>query len=190
MIAADAHHQTHRDSSGLAVMLFIVTEAMLFAAFFAAYFYLRGESPAWPPVAGIERPELPLVSFNTAILLISSVTMHWAALAIKRGEVSKLITGLRATLGLGVTFILIQAWEYAHLHFSIRDGVFGSTFYTLTGFHGAHVLVGLGLIAMVLNRALRGKVTPDRHTAVETVGYYWHFVDAVWLTLFLTVYVW
>ena len=169
--------------------LFILSEVMLFGAFFAAYFVLRAQAPAWPPLPELERPELPLVGFNTVLLLSSSVTMQWAVGRIGHGDPAGLLRGLLATLVLGAVFLSIQAYEFLNNGFGFADGVFGSTFYTLTGFHGAHVLGGLLLIGIVVNRARLGLVTRERHTGVEAVSYYWHFVDVVWTVLFLTVYV-
>ena len=173
----------------LGVRLFILSEVMLFGAFFAAYFVLRDAAPAWPPLPGLERPALALVGFNTALLLSSSVTMQWAVTRIGRGDPAGLRRGLHATLILGAVFLAIQGYEFTSNGFGISDGVFGSTFYTLTSFHGAHVLGGLLLIGVVANRARLGLVTREHHTAVEAVSYYWHFVDVVWVVLFLTVYV-
>jgi cytochrome c oxidase subunit 3 len=173
----------------LGVRLFILSEVMLFGAFFTAYFVLRAEAPAWPPLPDLERPELPLVGFNTLLLLSSSVTMQWAVTRIGRGDAAGFKRGLLATLMLGTVFLAIQGYEFASNGFGISDGVFGSTFYSLTGFHGAHVLGGLLLMGVVANRARLGLVTRDHHTAVEGVSYYWHFVDVVWVVLFLTVYV-
>jgi cytochrome c oxidase subunit 3 len=173
----------------LGVRLFILSEVMLFGAFFTAYFVLRAEAPAWPPLADLERPGLPLVGFNTLLLLSSSVTMQWAVRRIGRGDAAGFKRGLLATLMLGTVFLGIQGYEFANNGFGISDGVFGSTFYTLTSFHGAHVLGGLLLMGVLANRARLGLVTREHHTAVEGVSYYWHFVDVVWVVLFLTVYV-
>ncbi len=173
----------------LGVRLFILSEVMLFGAFFAAYFVLRDAAPAWPPLAELERPELALVGLNTALLLSSSVTMQWAVTRIGRSDAAGLRRGLLATLVLGAVFLVIQGYEFTSNGFGIADGVFGSTFYTLTSFHGAHVLGGLLLIGVVANRARLGLVTREHHTSVEAVSYYWHFVDVVWVVLFLTVYV-
>jgi cytochrome c oxidase subunit 3 len=173
----------------LGVRLFILSEVMLFGAFFTAYFVLRAQAPAWPPLADLERPELPLVGFNTLLLLSSSVTMQWAVARIGRGDAAGFRRGLLATLVLGAVFLAIQGYEFASNGFGISDGVFGSTFYTLTSFHGAHVLGGLLLMGVLANRARLGLVTREHHTAVEGVSYYWHFVDVVWVMLFLTVYV-
>jgi len=172
----------------LGVRLGILSEVMLFGALFAAYFVIRSESGGWPP-NDQERPELILPGLNTLLLLSSSVTMQWAVLAIRRGQLATMRLGLRLTLGLGTVFILVQGYEFATNGFGLSDGVFGSTFYTLTGFHGAHVLAGLGFISIVATRARRGLVSAEHHTAVEAASYYWHFVDAVWVVLFSTLYV-
>ncbi|MEO8272931.1 MAG: cytochrome c oxidase subunit 3 [Chloroflexota bacterium] len=173
----------------LGVRLFILSEVMLFGAFFAAYFVLRFQAPRWPPQGDIERPELLLVGFNTLILLTSSVTMQWATSRIARGDTRGLRRGLAATLVLGVVFLAVQGYEFATNGFGFADGIFGSTFYTLTGFHGAHVLAGILIIGAVANRARLGLVDQSHHTALEAAGLYWHFVDVVWVFLFVTVYV-
>jgi len=188
----DAHHADPEREHGtllVGVRLFILSEVMLFGALFTTYFVLRFQSPAWPPRSDIERPELLLVGLNTLILLSSSVTMEWATRRTVLGDVAGLRRGLIATLALGVVFLAIQAFEFATNGFGPSDGVFGSTFYILTGFHGSHVLAGLLLIGAVANRARLDLIQPERPTALKAVGYYWHFVDAVWLMLFLTVYV-
>jgi cytochrome c oxidase subunit III len=172
----------------LGVRLGILSEIMLFGALFAAYFVIRSESGGWPP-HGQERPELVLPALNTLLLLSSSVTMQWAVRAIGRGQVAARLLALRLTLALGTTFIVIQGYEFATNGFGLDDGVFGSTFYTLTGFHGAHVMAGLGLMAIVATRARHGLISAEHHTFVEATSYYWHFVDAVWVVLFSTLYV-
>jgi cytochrome c oxidase subunit 3 len=172
----------------LGVKLGILSEIMLFGALFTAYFVIRSESGGWPP-HGQERPELILPGLNTLLLLSSSVTMQWAVRAIGRGQLGTMRLALRLTLLLGSTFIVIQGYEFATNGFGLTDGTFGSTFYTLTGFHGAHVLAGLGIMAIVAIRARRGLVSAEHHTVVEAASYYWHFVDAVWVVLFSTLYV-
>ena len=172
----------------LGVRLGILSEVMLFGALFAAYFVIRGESPEWPPVAGLERPELLLPGLNTLLLVSSSGTMQLAVRAARGGDRSRILRWLGLTLLLGGIFIVVQGYEFATNGFGLDAGVFGSTFYILTGFHGAHVLAGLGLMAIVANRARLGLVSAEHHTAVEAASYYWHFVDAVWLFLFSTLY--
>jgi cytochrome c oxidase subunit 3 len=172
----------------LGVQLGILSEVMLFGALFAAYFVVRSDSPSWPPTGDLERPELLLPGLNTLLLVSSSVTMQLAVWSAARGD-GRQLRWMGATLLLGGVFLVIQGYEFVTNGFGLSDGVFGSTFYTLTGFHGAHVLAGLVLIGIVANRARRGFITPERHTAVEAVSYYWHFVDVVWLFLFSTLYV-
>lgn len=180
-------HQA-RGNMLLGVRLGILSEVMLFGALFAAYFVIRGESPEWPPVAGLERPELLLPGLNTLLLVSSSGTMQLAVRAARGGDRSRILRWLGLTLLLGGIFIIVQGYEFATNGFGLDAGVFGSTFYILTGFHGAHVLAGLGLMAIVANRARLGLVSAEHHTAVEAASYYWHFVDAVWLFLFSTLY--
>jgi cytochrome c oxidase subunit 3 len=177
-----------RSNMLLGVKLGILSEVMLFGALFAAYFVIRSESGGWPP-DGQERPELILPGLNTLLLLSSSVTMQWAVRSIGRGTVATMRRALRVTLLLGSIFILVQGYEFATNGFGLDAGVFGSTFYTLTGFHGAHVLAGLGFMAIVATRARHGLISAEHHTAVEAASYYWHFVDAVWVVLFSTLYV-
>jgi cytochrome c oxidase subunit 3 len=172
----------------LGVKLAILSEVTLFGALFAVYFVMRSESPGWPP-PGVERPELLLPGINTLLLIASSVTMQWAVRSARGQGASHLLRWLGLTLLLGGIFIMVQGYEFATNGFGISNGIFGSTFYILTGFHGAHVLAGLALIAIVANRARLGLVSAEHHTAVEATSYYWHFVDVVWVILFTTVYV-
>jgi cytochrome c oxidase subunit 3 len=172
------------------VRLGIASEVMLFGALFAAYFVIRGGSGSWPPEGfGGERPEILLPGINTLLLVTSSVTMQLGVRSARHGLLREVVRWLALTLVLGAAFLSIQGYEYANNGFGLRDGVFGSIFYTLTGFHGFHVLAGLVFIAIVANRARLRLVSAERHTAVEAASYYWHFVDVVWLFLFSTLYV-
>jgi cytochrome c oxidase subunit III len=187
----EAHESSRIDRQTLGILLFIVSEVMLFGAFFASYFFLRvvaGEGP-WPP----EEFELPkaVAGANTAILISSSFTVHWALESIRRGNRRGLILGLAATWLLGATFLFIQINEYVHIGFSARDTSFGSIFYGLTGLHGAHVFVGLLLLSFANIRAWRGHFgrEPKQHLGVEVPGIYWHFVDVMWIIVFTTVYI-
>jgi cytochrome c oxidase subunit III len=195
-VHAEAHHgppvahQSSRVSAPvLGMFLFIASEVMLFGSFFTAYFFVRvvNEAPAWPP-EGFHLPVF-VAGINTAILLTSSFTMHWALQSIKRGSRAGLQAGLVLTLGMGLTFLITQVMEYSRVGFAPRDGAFGSTFYGLTGLHGAHVFVGLTLLAMATVRAFRGHFTPAHHHGVEIPGIYWHFVDVMWIVVYATVYI-
>ena len=176
-----------RSNMLLAVKLFILSEVMLFGALFAAYFVIRSESGGWPP-AGQVRPELVLPGLNTLVLVSSSFTMQWARRAIGRGQVATMRLGLRLTLVLGLAFIVIQGYEFATNGFGLSAGTFGSTFYTLSGFHVAHVLAGLGFMAILATRARRSLISQQYHTAVVAGTYYWHFVVLVAVFLFSTLY--
>ena len=202
--AAEAHHgppaahQSARlDARVLGMFLFIASEIALFGSFFAAYFFIRVVNPeasiitpekwqTWPP----EPYEFPVfvAGVNTAILVTSSFTMHWAAQSIKRGHRRGLQAGLVATIALGLAFLLTQAIEYAHVGFNTSDGAFASAFFGLTGLHGAHVFVGLSLLTMATVRAFRGHFTPEHHHGVEIPGIYWHFVDVMWIVVYATMY--
>ena len=164
---------------------------MLFGAFFASYFFIRvvANQGPWPP----EPYELPVAvaGVNTAILISSSFTIHLALEGAKRGNRRAMQTGLTATWLLGATFLFIQINEYVHIGFSGRDGAFGSIFYGLTGLHGAHVFVGLLLLTFANIRAYKGHfgAAAKDHLGVEVPGIYWHFVDVMWIIVFVTVYI-
>lgn len=182
--------QPTRFNSGMwAIIMFIGSEVMFFAALFTAYFYLRGKIPAWEPVFGEKPTWLGLPLINTIELVASSFTMQIAVNAIKKGDRRKLIRWLIPTVVLGVLFLGGQIYEYTRLGFLPKDGVFAGIFFTLTGFHGAHVTGGVIFIAICLYRASRGQFTANRHLAVEAASIYWHFVDLVWIGLFTTIYI-
>jgi heme/copper-type cytochrome/quinol oxidase subunit 3 len=168
------------------MMLLIATEASLFAYLLFSYFYLGSMATGpWPPDGP---PSLKLALPNTAILLLSSGTMYWAERGIRRGDGSRLRIGLAVTLLLGTVFLVIQGVEYSKQHFTPRTSAYGSLFFTVTGFHGAHVVVGLLMIAVIGVRAFLGHFRGARHEAVTNVSWYWHFVDAVWLCVFTSLY--
>lgn len=196
---------------------FIFSEVMFFAAFFGALLYARflttpwlGDldhrqflwpnfTPAWPNLgpAGIVEPfgtvgPFWLPTINTALLLASGVTLTIAHHALRAAHRSKAIFWLAATVILGIAFLLCQGYEYIHaysdLNLKLSSGAFGSTFYLITGFHGFHVFIGSLILAVVLYRLIRGHFTPEHHFAFEGAAWYWHFVDVVWLGLYLLVY--
>jgi cytochrome c oxidase subunit 3 len=172
----------------LGMLLFIISEIMVFGAFFTAYFFIRVVSSADWPAEGTELPKL-IAGVNTAILLSSSVTVHWALESAKKGNRFGLQAGITTTFLLGLTFLFVQINEYVHIGFSPSDHAQGSIFYGLTGLHGAHVFVGLTLLAFTTVRAFRGHFTPQEHRGVEVPGIYWHFVDVMWVIVYSTIYI-
>jgi cytochrome c oxidase subunit 3 len=184
-----AHRSSRVEPQLLGMLLFIISEIMVFGAFFTAYFFIRVVSgDQWFPVEGHKLP-VATTAFNTAILVSSSFTMHWAQTSIKNGHRWGLKAGILSTFLLGLTFLFIQVNEYVHIGFAPHDFAQASVFYGLTGLHGAHVFVGLTLLAMVTVRSWRGHYTPEEHRGVEVPGIYWHFVDIMWLIVYSTVYV-
>jgi len=187
--AAIAHGGSGMPTALVGMLLFIASEVMFFSGLFATYFNARATSPGeWGPPAGAHELDLPLAAVLTAILVASSFTMQFGVWAIRRGDIGKLKLWTAMTLGLGVLFLTGQLYDYSVLGFGIGDGVFGTVFYTLTGFHGAHVFGGAVGLTIVLARALRGQFSARNHVAVEAVSMYWHFVDVVWIGLFSIIY--
>ncbi|MGA8055348.1 MAG: cytochrome c oxidase subunit 3 [Burkholderiales bacterium] len=198
-----------------AMSWFIFSEVMFFAAFFGALFYARviavpdlgdiENKLLWPdfkaawPTAGPDFkgtfdtiPAWGIPAFNTLLLLSSGATVTWAHWGLKENKRGQLVIGLALTIALGIAFLYFQAYEYIHAHHELNlklsTGIYGTTFYMLTGFHGAHVTLGTIMLIVIFFRALKGHFTPDHHFAFEGVSWYWHFVDVVWLLLFVVVY--
>ena len=176
----------------LGMLLFIISEVMVFGAFFTAYFFIRVVAgDPWFPFDEFELPKA-VAGVNTAILLSSSLTMHWALESIKHGNKAGMKAGLLLTTLLGGTFLFIQVNEYINLTgegLTPQAFAQGSIFYGLTGLHGAHVAVGLTLLIMATVRAFRGHSSPEEHRGVEVPGIYGHFVDVMWVIVFTTVYI-
>ena len=179
----------------MGVILFIVSEALFFLAIFWAFFH-SALSPTvelgaqWPPmgIEAINPFELPLL--NTVILLSSGVTVTYAHHSLIQGNRSGALYGLIATVILAIVFTALQGIEYTVSSFTISDGAFGSCFYFGTGFHGLHVMIGTAFIAVGLWRVLAYHLTENHHLGLEASILYWHFVDVVWLFLFISIYYW
>jgi len=170
-------------------ILFIASEIMFFAAFFGFLFYSRFRAATWPP-EGVPLPihDMTLPAVMTVLLVTSGLTYtfaEWSLLAKKRGG---MIVGLTLTVILGCAFLAIQYYEWAHSALKITDGLLGSAFFILTGFHGVHVIVGVIFILVNLIRSLLGHFTPRRHFGLQAAGWYWHFVDVVWIFLVIVLY--
>jgi cytochrome c oxidase subunit 3 len=199
----------------IGMVWFIFSEVMFFGCFFGALYFVRGIS--LPELGGYEPSLTPYAGFsgtwpssgplgdkftpmgawgvpalNTALLLTSGVTLTWAHWGLLKGKRSQLNLGLAMTVGLGLAFLFFQAMEYLHayheLGLTLGAGVYGATFFVLTGFHGLHVTLGTIMLMVMLGRGLRGHFSKDNHFAFEAVAWYWHFVDVVWLLLFILVY--
>ena len=186
----------------LGFILFAASEVMFFGGLFAAYFIARADSTQWPPndvltamkAAGTAKETvelhlefvLPLIA--TVVLVISSVTMQLAVMAIQKGNRSGMIRFLIISVSLGLLFLALQMYDYSQLSFRAGDTIFGTTFYTLTGFHGAHVAGGAIFIFVCLMRGMGGGFSARNHEAVEAASFYWHFVDIVWIALFTIIY--
>jgi cytochrome c oxidase subunit 3 len=197
-----AHTSIVRKGLRLGMILFIVSEVMFFFAFFLSFFKaslfpVDMLEDVWPVAAGVWPPEgietfspwgLPLL--NTAILLLSSVTVHIAHHAVLEDDRETLIDSLLITVILGMIFTALQAYEYHHAAFGFTDGIYASNFYLATGFHGAHVIIGTIFLAVCYLRAKKGQLTSNGHLGLEFASWYWHFVDVVWVFLFIWVYIW
>jgi len=170
----------------------IATEATLFASLIASYFFLRfRHGVEWPP-DGLPLPALELPMIMSALLLSSSIPVHIAESAIKKGKQGTLRGGLAAGFALGATFLVLTVgveWPETLHEFTPRTNVYGSLFFTITGFHAMHVLVGLAMSLWTQVRAWHGAFDADRHVTVQNFTMYWHFVDVVWIFVFLTLYV-
>jgi len=172
--------------------LFIASEVMFFSAFFWAFFTssLYPVGGVWPPKGIHPFDPFAFPFLNTLILLLSGTTVTWAHHSLLEGNQKGLIQGLTVTVLLGLSFTSVQAYEYSHAAFHFTDGIYPSTFFMATGFHGFHVIVGTIFLAVCLWRARRGDFTPTHHFGLEAAAWYWHFVDVVWLFLFVCIYWW
>jgi cytochrome c oxidase subunit 3 len=213
--AADAH-ATHQTTGGignpvLGMLLFITSEVMFFAGLFAAYFSIRAgytevlggvATHVWPPAAykGLLNPfelttptgALNLILPATIILILSSVTCQMGVWAIQRDDRRGLTRAFGITMVMGIVFLLLQAFDYSvliHEGLSMGATTFGTTYFTLTGFHGAHVFGGVLMLGVVLYRGMAGQFSAKHHDMVEAASWYWHFVDVVWFLLFITLYI-
>nr|YP_009318308.1 cytochrome c oxidase subunit III [Lunella granulata]AOZ71789.1 cytochrome c oxidase subunit III [Lunella granulata] len=188
---------TGKVSSGLrwGMILFIASEVCFFFAFFWAYFHSSlAPTPelgsCWPPVGVDPLNPFQVPLLNTAVLLASGVTVTWAHHSLMEGDRLGGIQGLMATVILGVYFTVLQAGEYYEAPFTISDGAYGSTFFVATGFHGLHVLIGTTFLIVCLLRLQANHFSTGHHFGFEAAAWYWHFVDVVWLFLYLSIYWW
>ena len=185
----EANRSSRVEPQLLGMLLFIISEVMVFGAFFTAYFFIRiVNGDQWFPYRGHELP-VAVAGVNTAILVSSSLTLHWAETSLKNNNRFGFQAGMVTTFLLGLTFLFIQINEYVHIGFSPQDSAQGTIFYGLTGLHGAHVTIGLMLLAFVTIRSFRGHYSAEHHHGMEVPGIYWHFVDIMWIVVYFTVYI-
>lgn len=177
------------------MVLFITSEVMFFVAFFWAYFHaalfpVEAIGSVWPPKGIKTFDPFHLPYFNTLLLLLSGTTVTWAHHALLDGNRKEMLQGLGLTVMLGICFSIVQAIEYSHAAFALKDGIYPSTFFLATGFHGLHVIIGTIFLAVCWLRAWKGDFSQQHHVGFEAAAWYWHFVDVVWLFLFISIYWW
>ncbi len=179
----------------LGFLLFLATEVMFFASFFWAFFH-SSLSPTiwiggvWPPLGIVPLSPWKIPLLNTCILLLSGATVTLCQASVLGGNAKMALWSLFYTIALGLIFTSLQAFEYIHAPFSISDGIYGSLFYMMTGFHGFHVIVGTVFLIIAFLRLRLGHFTKEHHLGLEVAAWYWHFVDVVWLFLYAVVYIW
>uniref|UniRef100_A0AB39A5A8 Cytochrome c oxidase subunit 3 n=1 Tax=Chudania sinica TaxID=3237924 RepID=A0AB39A5A8_9HEMI len=182
-------------SMKLGMILFILSEVLFFSSFFWAFFH-SSLSPSmeiglqWPPIGIKPFNPINIPMLNTMILLCSGISMTWAHNAIVMKNYTQMIQGLIITIILGIYFSILQAYEYIESSFCISDSIYGSTFFMSTGFHGIHVIIGTIFIVVTMIRAKNLHFSSDHHVGFEAAAWYWHFVDVVWLFLYIMVYWW
>ena len=190
-------YHTHIVELGLrwGIALFIVSEVFFFLSFFWAFFHRRLSvnielGLQWPPQGILRFNPFGVPLLNTIILLSSGISVTWSHHALTRMNHSQALTSLSATIVLGVYFTILQGIEYFEASFNIADSVYGSTFFIATGFHGLHVIVGTTFLRVSLHRMIKGRFSHNHHFGFEAAAWYWHFVDVVWLFLFIVIYWW
>ncbi len=184
----DLQQEEHADHRMFGLATFLVADGMTFAGFFAAYLTYKAVNPLLPDA--IYELELPLPTLNTILLLVSSATFHRAGKALNNNEAKLCQRWLLITASLGIAFLASQMVEYFTLPFGLTDNVYASTFYALTGFHGLHVTLGTIMILIVWwqSRSPNGRVTSKNTFPLEAAELYWHFVDGIWVILFIILY--
>jgi len=195
---ASMPHDTHGGISNpvLGMLLFITSEVMFFGGLFAAYFSIRANASQWPPT-NVETGQpfalaiLPFVGPATILLILSSFTCQYAVIQIRHDDRTRFLRGMTITVVLGIIFLLAQVTDYSLLGsegLTLSSGTYGTTYFTLTGFHGAHVFGGVIMLSVILYRGMLGQFSSRHYDAVEAASLYWHFVDVVWILLFSLLY--
>jgi cytochrome c oxidase subunit 3 len=198
------HHEEGMNRGMWGMVLFIGSEVMLFAGLFAMYFYIRTQNPTWPPEGIEQTPSVGLALILTALLISSGLLGHMGIIAMREGRYGLgpfgitmdrrqgMMLGIGLAVTLGLIFIGLQCYEWFNLFdegLTAKSGVYGSSFFIMTGFHGAHVIAGLAMLILVFIRATWRDFTPARHLFADAAMLYWHFVDFVWVLLVIVVYI-
>ncbi|CAK6692868.1 heme-copper oxidase subunit III [Synechococcus sp. CBW1107] len=187
--AASGSHHGHANHTLTGFVIFLLSESVIFLALFAGYTVFKMSSPVWLP-AGVEGLEIREPLINTVVLVSSSGVAWLAERCLKRQQLVSFRLWWLLTMAMGSFFVYGQAVEWLHLGFGLGDGIFGSTFYVLTGFHGLHVITGILLMGLMLQRSFRPGNYDQGETGVVAVSLFWHFVDVIWIVLFVLIYVW
>lgn len=187
-IAVDQRAMKGSSSSILGMTLFVASEAMFFAAFFGAYFTIYAATAIWPPLQ-IPIPDVAISAIATVLLITSGFTLSAGVGAARKGRTNRLSLWLAVTIVLGIAFLVLQAYDYSNTGFSIHAGAYASLFYIMTGLHMAHVIGGVLLLILVFVRARAGDFSSEQHDPVRASSIYWHFVDIVWVGLFVIFYI-
>ena len=183
----EGNPQREMSAPVLGMVLFVASEAMFFGAFFAGYFTIKDNAKVWPP-PGIPHLKIDIATILTIILVASSVVIQLSLRSIRKGDEGRARLLLGITIALGITFLLLQLYDYSQLGFGVKDGTFGTLFYVMTGIHMAHVFGGVVFLVLVFSQAMGGALTPSNHDSLAAGAIYWDFVDVVWLLLFTTFY--
>ena len=183
---AAARENRRPELLNVGTVVWLSSELMFFSGLFAAYFTLRAQNAVWPP-PGVNL-DTPSATIATALLVLSSGTMQLGVRALEKGDRRHYLAWLATTFVLGTIFVLSQARDWAKLNFSIASHAYGSVFYLMTGFHGLHVVGGLVAMMVMFGRASSRRFGPTGLPAAEMLSYYWHFVDAVWIGLWATIF--
>jgi cytochrome c oxidase subunit 3 len=170
------------------MVMLITTEAMIFLALLSSYFFIRAGSSHWP-LGGIKVPELTRSSIFSVVLLGSSIPIFWAESAIRRGHMRAVKIALLVSFLMGSAFLAHSVWDFLDLDFKFNENAYASLFFVIVGLHATHVFVGLLMSMVVQLKTWLGKVTPERHVSVEVFSLYWHFVDAVWIFVFSSLFI-
>jgi cytochrome c oxidase subunit 3 len=182
-------HHGHGGYNLTGMVIFLLSESVIFLAFFAGYAVLKSSSPVWLP-EGVEGLEVREPLINTVILVSSSFVAYFAERALRRQNLWAFRALCGLTMAMGAYFVFGQAVEWAGLPFSLQSGIYGGSFYLLTGFHGLHVITGVLLMGLMLIRSFRPGNYDSGDAGVTMVSLFWHFVDVIWIILFVLIYVW